>query len=57
MHICRMHNCIGRNGQHKYNNMDHSTLSGIRAAEIIISGEDKTVLWDINTEQAYQETK
>ena len=49
--------CIGRNGQHKYNNMDHSTLSGIRCAEVLLNGEDKRVLWDINTEQSYQETK
>lgn len=27
--------CIGRNGQHRYNNMDHSMLTAIRAAEAI----------------------
>lgn len=48
---------IGRNGQHKYNNMDHSVLSGIKAAEAIINGSDKCKLWDVNTEQSYQETK
>lgn len=48
--------CIGRNGQHKYNNMDHSVLSGITAAHMIIEGiNDKSSLWEINTEQSYQE--
>ena len=48
---------IGRNGQHKYNNMDHSTLSGIVAAEIVIENGDKKKLWNVNAEQSYQETK
>lgn len=42
--------CIGRNGQHKYNNLDQSTLSGIEAANILINNLDKTALWDITTE-------
>ena len=50
--------CIGRNGQHRYNNMDHSMLTGLRAAELLRAGsEDKTALWEVNTEQAYQETQ
>ncbi len=49
--------CIGRNGQHKYNNMDHSILSGITAAKIIAYNSDKKLLWDINTDSSYQETK
>ena len=48
---------IGRNGQHKYNNMDHSTLSGIVVFETIVNNSDKTKLWYVNTEQTYQETK
>ena len=48
--------CIGRNGQHKYNNMDHSTLSGIAVANIIINNLSKKNLWEINTEKEYQET-
>ncbi len=48
--------CIGRNGQHKYNNMDHSTLSGIIAAQIIKNNGNKSILWDINTEEAYHES-
>ena len=48
--------CIGRNGQHKYNNMDHSILSGLKVAEALKSG-DVNLLWDVNTENDYQETK
>lgn len=49
--------CIGRNGQHKYNNMDHSILSGLKVAEIIANNSDKTVLWQINTSEDYLESK
>ena len=48
--------CIGRNGQHRYNNMDHSMLSAMCAANLIGSGsDDKSRLWDINTEAEYHE--
>ena len=49
--------CIGRNGQHRYNNMDHSILTGFEAARILLSGGSKESLWDINTEKEYHETK
>lgn len=49
--------CIGRNGQHKYNNMDHSTLSGIMASDIIKNSSDKTILWSVNADDSYQEVK
>ena len=45
--------CIGRNGQHKYNNMDHSMLSGIEAVNCIKNNSDKDVLWKVNTEKEY----
>lgn len=46
--------CIGRNGQHRYNNMDHSMLTAKYAAEAIISGtDDKKSVWNVNTEQEY----
>ncbi|MCM1333929.1 MAG: FAD-dependent oxidoreductase, partial [Eubacterium sp.] len=49
--------CIGRNGQHRYNNMDHSMLTAIRAAEQILSGKtDKNAVWSVNTEKEYHET-
>ncbi len=47
---------IGRNGQHRYNNMDHSILTGIRASEIIISNNpSKDSIWSVNTENEYHE--
>lgn len=50
--------CIGRNGQHRYNNMDHSMLTAIEAAKAIISGEtDKEAIWGVNTESEYHEEK
>ena len=50
--------CIGRNGQHKYNNMDHSMLTAIEAVRAIKSGErDKTPVWEVNTEKEYHEEK
>lgn len=48
--------CIGRNGQHRYNNMDHSMLTAIEATRLIIKGiESKDTLWSINTEKNYHE--
>jgi protoporphyrinogen oxidase len=44
---------IGRNGLHRYNNQDHSMLTGIYAARNIL-GEDHDV-WAVNTEQEYHE--
>lgn len=50
--------CVGRNGQHRYNNMDHSMLTAMEASDAIISGNtDKTALWNVNTEKEYHETK
>ena len=52
--------CIGRNGQHRYNNMDHSMLTAMEAASIILSdnpGSDKSPVWNVNTEEDYHETK
>ena len=50
---------VGRNGMHKYNNQDHSMLSGFRAAELIannqIDTKSKEELWKINVEQEYHE--
>jgi protoporphyrinogen oxidase len=44
---------IGRNGQHHYNNMDHSMLTGILAAKNI-AGEKHDV-WSVNVESEYHE--
>ena len=48
--------CIGRNGMHRYNNMDHSMLTAIEAVNCIKNGNtDKSAIWDVNTEQEYHE--
>ena len=44
---------IGRSGMHRYNNMDHSMLTGILAAQNI--GGARHNLWEINEESAYLE--
>ena len=50
--------CIGRNGQHRYNNMDHSMATAFAAVDILEQGGgDKTALWQVNTEQSYHEQK
>lgn len=50
--------CVGRNGQHRYNNMDHSMCTAFEAVDNIIRGRmDKNNIWNVNTEQEYHETK
>ena len=50
--------CIGRNGQHHYNNMDHSMLTAMEAVSNIKTNTgDKTNIWTINTDDEYHETK
>ena len=50
--------CVGRNGQHRYNNMDHSMATSFETVKNITSGEtDKTNIWNVNTEQEYHEEK
>lgn len=49
--------CVGRNGQHRYNNMDHSMLTGMFAAEAIQGKCDKSCLWNVNTEKDYHEIR
>jgi protoporphyrinogen oxidase len=49
---------IGRNGQHRYNNQDHSMLAAITAVENIAAGvSGKDNLWSVNAEQDYHEEK
>jgi len=50
--------CVGRNGQHRYNNMDHSMATAFEAvAHILHGGTDKTHIWQVNTEKEYHEEK
>lgn len=49
--------CIGRNGQHRYNNMDHSMLTAMEAVNCIKTGADRNTVWEVNTEKEYHEKK
>ncbi len=50
--------CVGRNGQHRYNNMDHSMITAFETVKNILSGEkDKSNIWNVNTEKEYHEEK
>lgn len=47
--------CIGRNGQHRYNNMDHSMLTAIRAVDALEGKCSRSAVWEVNTEETYHE--
>jgi protoporphyrinogen oxidase len=50
--------CIGRNGQHRYNNMDHSMLTAKEAVSVCLSdSKDKSSIWAVNSEESYHEEK
>ena len=41
--------CIGRNGQHRYNNIDHSMCTAFEAVKNILAGtNDKSNVWNVN---------
>lgn len=44
---------IGRNGMHRYNNQDHSMLTGFLAVRNLLG--EKHDLWNVNTERSYYE--
>lgn len=46
---------IGRNGQHRYNNQDHSMMTGVLAARNV-AGEANDI-WSVNVEQEYHEER
>ncbi len=49
---------IGRNGMHRYNNMDHSMLTAMTAVDNIINGvAARENIWQVNTEEEYHEEK
>ena len=49
---------IGRNGMHRYNNMDHSMLTAMTAVKNIKNGvKSKENIWNINAEEKYHEEK
>ncbi len=47
--------CIGRNGQHRYNNMDHSMLTAMKAVDALHGACHKSSLWNVNTDMSYNE--
>lgn len=51
--------CLGRNGQHRYNNMDHSMVTAFETVNCIRLGNlsDKESIWNVNTEAEYHESK
>ena len=49
---------IGRNGMHRYNNMDHSMLTAMVAVDNVVEGRvDKSNVWAVNAEQEYHEER
>lgn len=48
--------CVGRNGQHRYNNIDHSMCTSFEAVKAILKdSNDRRAVWSVNTEQEYHE--
>ena len=48
--------CVGRNGQHRYNNMDHSMVTSFEVVKNIINGDtEKSNIWSVNTDKEYHE--
>ena len=48
--------CVGRNGQHRYNNIDHSMCTSFETVKNIIGGvTDRSNIWNVNTEKEYHE--
>jgi protoporphyrinogen oxidase len=45
---------VGRNGLHRYNNSDHSSLTAIRTVENICDGSNHDI-WAVNAESSYHE--
>lgn len=50
--------CVGRNGQHRYNNMDHSMVTAFNAVDAVLSNDpSREAIWNVNVEEAYHEQK
>lgn len=49
--------CVGRNGQHRYNNIDHSMVTSFETVKNIVTGAtNKDNIWNVNTEKEYHES-
>lgn len=50
--------CVGRNGQHRYNNMDHSMATSFVTVDCILDPQkNKADVWKVNTDKEYHEEK
>ena len=53
--------CMGRNGQHRYNNMDHSMLTAFETVDELTGSKSgvysKDKIWNVNAEKDYHEEK
>ena len=50
--------CVGRNGQHRYNNIDHSMVTSFETGKNILGGvRSRDNIWNVNTEKEYLEGK
>lgn len=48
--------CIGRNGQHRYNNISHAMLTSLEAVDNITAGiSSKENVWAVNSQESFQE--
>lgn len=45
---------IGRSGQHRYNNQDHSMMTAVEAV-LSLTGEQTCSYWDVNVDDEYLE--
>jgi protoporphyrinogen oxidase len=46
---------MGRNGMHRYNNMDHSMLSAMAAVDALAGRAPREAVWRVNAEEDYHE--
>jgi protoporphyrinogen oxidase len=47
---------VGRNGMHRYNNMDHSMMTAMLSVDNIIENiKTKGNIWEVNIEEQYHE--
>lgn len=46
---------MGRNGTHRYNNMDHSVLSAWTAVSALLGEATRSDVWRVNTDESYHE--
>ena len=46
---------VGRNGQHRYNNQDHSMVTALIAARRIAGIGEPEDVWDVNVEESFHE--